>query len=188
MKAASTAGSGAARPLPRSRKTVVVWRRHVRGRRAAVPDRRAAPVLPASDRPELVVDLQLSQNASFAQTRPSPRAWKSCWRPTSVLSVTSYVGGGSPRFYLPLNVQTPDITLAELVLQTKDEEAREAVIAHCRTCSPRISQRRAGGQQSGKWPIGRPARAISRRDRPGADIPVADKLEALIRRTAIRAT
>ena len=84
---------------------------------------------PASDRPELVVDLQLSQNASIAQTKAVAQRMERLLKPDRrVLSVTSYVGGGSPRFYLPLNVQTPDITLAELVLQTRDEEAREEVI------------------------------------------------------------
>ncbi|WP_343698966.1 efflux RND transporter permease subunit [Caulobacter sp.] len=84
---------------------------------------------PASDRPELVVDLQLSQNASFAQTQAvAARMEKLLAKDPRIVSVTTYVGGGSPRFYLPLNVQTPDITLAELVLQTKDEAAREAVV------------------------------------------------------------
>jgi len=85
---------------------------------------------PSSDRPELVVDLQLSQNASFAQTQAvAARMERILAKDDRVSSVTTYVGGGSPRFYLPLNVQTPDISLAELVLQTRDEEARDDVLA-----------------------------------------------------------
>ncbi|HEX5539143.1 MAG TPA: efflux RND transporter permease subunit, partial [Methylophilaceae bacterium] len=41
--------------------------------------------------------------------------------------VTSYVGGGSPRFYLPLNVQTQS-NLAELVVMTKGYQQRETVL------------------------------------------------------------
>jgi multidrug efflux pump len=44
-----------------------------------------------------------------------------------VTSVTSYVGGGTPRFYLALDVQMPNIALAQLVVMTSGEEGRERV-------------------------------------------------------------
>jgi multidrug efflux pump len=48
---------------------------------------------PASDRPELVVDLQLSQNASFAQTQAvAARMEKLLARDDRVVSTTAYVG------------------------------------------------------------------------------------------------
>jgi multidrug efflux pump len=84
---------------------------------------------PASDRPELVVDLQVAK----CQLRPDPGRCRADGELLAtdkrILSVTSYVGGIAA-LLPPLNVQTPDITLAELVLQTRDEEAREAVIGH----------------------------------------------------------
>jgi multidrug efflux pump len=46
-----------------------------------------------------------------------------------VVSVTAYVGGGSPRFYLPLDAQMPNLHLAEMMVVTQDEEARERVLA-----------------------------------------------------------
>ena len=94
--------------------------------RVAVPQQ----FFPASERPELVVDLNLNENASFEQTKAvAQRMERLLAGDERIVSVTSYVGGGSPRFYLPLNVQTPDIALAELVVVTRDEEAREEVFA-----------------------------------------------------------
>ncbi|MES1163134.1 MAG: efflux RND transporter permease subunit, partial [Rhizobacter sp.] len=46
-----------------------------------------------------------------------------------VVAVTSYIGTGSPRFYLPLDVQTPNLNLGELMIMTKGGEARERVLA-----------------------------------------------------------
>ena len=139
---------------------------------------------PASDRPELVVDLQLSQNASFAQTQAvAARMEKLLARDDRVVSTTAYVGGGSPRFYLPLNVQTPDITLAELVLQTRDEEAREGVIAsiqslfatHFPEARGRVSRLENGPS------VGQPVQYRVAGPDLAQIMPVAKKLEELIR-------
>ena len=45
-----------------------------------------------------------------------------------VESVTSYVGNGSPRFYLPLDVQLPNTNFGQLMVMTKGTEARERVL------------------------------------------------------------
>jgi multidrug efflux pump len=45
------------------------------------------------------------------------------------VAVTSYIGSGSPRFYLPLDVQTPNLNLGELMVMTQGGEARERVLA-----------------------------------------------------------
>jgi multidrug efflux pump len=139
---------------------------------------------PASDRPELVVDLQLSQNASFAQTSAvAARMEKLLAKDARVTSVTTYVGGGSPRFYLPLNVQTPDITLAELVLQTKDEEAREEVIDSLHrlfaTSFPEV-RGRVSRLENGPS-VGQPLQYRLAGPNLAALLPVATRLEALIR-------
>lgn len=139
---------------------------------------------PASDRPELVVDLQLSQNASFAQTQALAKRMETLLaKDTRVTSVTSYVGGGSPRFYLPLNVQTPDLTLAELVLQTKGEEEREEVITHIQqlfaTSFPEV-RGRVSRLENGPS-VGQPLQYRIAGPDLAAITPVADKLEALIR-------
>lgn len=139
---------------------------------------------PASDRPELVVDLQLSQNASFAQTQAvAARMEKLLAKDERVTSVTSYIGGGSPRFYLPLNVQTPDITLAELVLQTKDEEAREEVIAHVQDLfAAQFPEARGGVSRLENGPsVGQPVQYRLAGPDLDALAPFAQKLEAIVR-------
>lgn len=83
---------------------------------------------PTSDRPELIVDLRAPQNASFAQTMAvTQRLERMLANDPDVKSITSYVGGGTPRFYLALDVQMPNIALAQLVILTSGEEGRERV-------------------------------------------------------------
>jgi len=85
---------------------------------------------PASDRPELMVDLWLPQAATFEASQRQVMALEARLREDpDVAAVTSYVGTGSPRFYLPLDVQTPNLNLGELMVMTKGGEARERVLA-----------------------------------------------------------
>jgi multidrug efflux pump len=85
---------------------------------------------PASDRPELMVDLWLPQAATFEASESEVVALEQQLRDDpDVIAVTSYVGNGSPRFYLPLDVQTPNLNLGELMVMTKGGEARERVLA-----------------------------------------------------------
>ncbi len=46
-----------------------------------------------------------------------------------VAGYSTYVGQGSPRFWLGLNPQLPNESFAEIVILTKDVKAREAVKA-----------------------------------------------------------
>jgi multidrug efflux pump len=83
---------------------------------------------PSSDRPELIVDMWMPQAATFGAIQQQAAAMQKALQSNhDVVSVTSYVGGGSPRFYLPLNVQTQN-NLAELVVMTKGYEQRETVL------------------------------------------------------------
>ena len=85
---------------------------------------------PASDRPELMVDLWLPQAATFEASQREVRALEARLRDDpDVVAVTSYVGTGSPRFYLPLDVQTPNLNLGEMMVMTRGGEARERVLA-----------------------------------------------------------
>jgi multidrug efflux pump len=84
---------------------------------------------PASDRPELMVDLWLPEAAGFAASQREVEALEAKLKgDPDVVAVTSYVGTGSPRFYLPLDVQTPNLNLGELMVMTKGGEARERVL------------------------------------------------------------
>jgi multidrug efflux pump len=85
---------------------------------------------PASDRPELVVDLWMPHASTFeASSREVRKLEQSLKGDPDVVAVTSYVGNGSPRFYLPLDVQTPNLNLGEVMVMTKGGEARERVLS-----------------------------------------------------------
>ncbi|WP_036283321.1 efflux RND transporter permease subunit [Methylocystis sp. ATCC 49242] len=81
---------------------------------------------PASDRPELVVDLSLRQNASiYASQEATERLEKVLKDDPDVASWSAYVGRGAIRFYLPLNVQLAHDFFSQFVIIAKDVEARE---------------------------------------------------------------
>ncbi len=85
---------------------------------------------PASDRPELVVDLTLPQNASiFATDRAAKKLDAILASDPDVASWSAYVGRGAIRFYLPLNVQLANDFFAQAVVIAKDVSARERVHA-----------------------------------------------------------
>ena len=83
---------------------------------------------PPSDRPELLVDLQLPENASIYASRDlSARLDKLLKDDQDVDHWTTYVGQGAVRFYLPLNVQLPNDFFSQAVIVTKGLEQRERV-------------------------------------------------------------
>jgi len=85
---------------------------------------------PSSDRPELLVDLQLPENASIYTTRDiSARVDGLLTGDQDVDHWSTYVGQGAVRFYLPLNVQLPNDFFAQLVVVTKGLAQRERVKA-----------------------------------------------------------
>jgi multidrug efflux pump subunit AcrB len=83
---------------------------------------------PSSDRPELLVDLQLPENASIYATQDlSARVDKILKSDQDVDHWSTYVGQGAVRFYLPLNVQLPNDFFAQTVVVTKGLQQRERV-------------------------------------------------------------
>ena len=81
---------------------------------------------PSSDRPELLVDLSLPQNASiFASETVAQRFDATLKDDADVARWSTYVGRGAIRFYLPLNVQLPNNFFAQSVIVAKDVAARE---------------------------------------------------------------
>ncbi|MBK8752210.1 MAG: efflux RND transporter permease subunit [Candidatus Competibacteraceae bacterium] len=46
----------------------------------------------------------------------------------NVVNVVSYVGGGSPRFYLAMDLQFANLNYTQMVVMSRDETAREAVL------------------------------------------------------------
>lgn len=78
---------------------------------------------PSSDRPELLVDLTLPQNASIAATRDlSARMDKLLAEDKDVERWSTYVGRGAIRFYLPMDLQLPNDYFSQLVVVTKGLE------------------------------------------------------------------
>ena len=85
---------------------------------------------PASDRPELLVDLTLSQNASIFATDGAAAKLDAILKDNpDVTSWSTYVGRGAIRFYLPLNVQLNNAFFAQAVVIAKDVAARKRLQA-----------------------------------------------------------
>jgi multidrug efflux pump subunit AcrB len=81
---------------------------------------------PASDRPELLVDLRLPQNASIHASEGVAERFDAALKDDAdVARWSTYVGRGAIRFYLPLDVQLPNDFFAQSVIVAKDVPARE---------------------------------------------------------------
>jgi multidrug efflux pump len=89
---------------------------------------------PSSNRPELMVDLWLPQGASYEATeREVKRMEKHLAGDSDIENYVAYVGGGSPRFYLPIDQQLNHPNFAQLVILTRSNDAREKVAARLNT-------------------------------------------------------
>jgi multidrug efflux pump subunit AcrB len=85
---------------------------------------------PASDRPELVIDLTLPQDASIYATEHEVERFEALLKgDPNIERYSLYVGQGAVRFYLPLNVQLPNDYFAEAIVVTKGIKEREVVRA-----------------------------------------------------------
>ena len=81
---------------------------------------------PSSDRPELLVDLRLPQNASIYASETVAHRFDAVLKDDPDVSRWStYVGRGAIRFYLPLDVQLPNDFFTQAVIVAKDVKARE---------------------------------------------------------------
>lgn len=81
---------------------------------------------PASDRPELLVDLTLPQNASiYASEDLVNRVEASLKGDPDVERWSTYVGRGAIRFYLPLDARLPNDFFSQAVIVARDVPARE---------------------------------------------------------------
>jgi len=85
---------------------------------------------PTSARSELLVDVTLRQGAGHAATLAAAQRIEAALDgdPDARL-VTTYIGQGSPRFFLALNPDLPNEAFAKLVVQARDVPARERLRA-----------------------------------------------------------
>jgi multidrug efflux pump subunit AcrB len=85
---------------------------------------------PASDRPELLVDLKLQDNASILSTRDVAAEFdKIVGADPDIERFSTYVGQGAIRFYLPIDVALPNDSFAQSVVVTKGLKERDQVRA-----------------------------------------------------------
>ncbi|MBX9843329.1 MAG: efflux RND transporter permease subunit [Xanthobacteraceae bacterium] len=85
---------------------------------------------PTSSRTELFFEMRLPEGSSIGATNATAReAEKLLTGDPDIVTYTSYVGQGAPRFWLGLNPVLPNANFAQIVIVTKDLEARERVRA-----------------------------------------------------------
>jgi multidrug efflux pump subunit AcrB len=83
---------------------------------------------PTSDRPEVLVEVQMPYGASIEQTSAATVKIESWLRKQPEARIaTAYVGQGAPRFYLAMAPELPDPSFAKIVVLTPNEAAREAL-------------------------------------------------------------
>jgi multidrug efflux pump subunit AcrB len=81
---------------------------------------------PASDRPELTVDMTLRQNASIHATEAEAKRLEALLKDDPDIDhFSTYVGRGAIRFILTFNVQLANPFFAQFVIVAKDLPARE---------------------------------------------------------------
>lgn len=85
---------------------------------------------PASDRPELLINVTLPQNASINDTRATVDRFEEILKADKDVDYwTFYVGQGAVRFYLPLDAQLANSFFAQAVVVTKSYALRPSVQA-----------------------------------------------------------
>ncbi|QVX13537.1 efflux RND transporter permease subunit [Pseudomonas congelans] len=85
---------------------------------------------PSSDRPEILVDLNLPQNASINETRKVVDRFEASLKDDpDIERWSTYIGQGALRFYLPLDQQLENPFYAQLVIVSKGLEERGALTA-----------------------------------------------------------
>lgn len=83
---------------------------------------------PTSDRPEVLVEVQMPYGTSIEQTSAAVTKIEDWLRHQKEAKiVTAYIGQGSPRFYLAMAPELPDPSFAKIVVLTDSQEAREAL-------------------------------------------------------------
>jgi multidrug efflux pump len=81
---------------------------------------------PPSERTELLVDVWLPEGTAFSMTEGvTQEIERRLQDDPEVVQYTSYIGGSTPRFYLPLDLQLPSLNYAQIVITTRDLDARE---------------------------------------------------------------
>ncbi len=83
---------------------------------------------PDSSRPEILVDLWLPEGSTIQQSEDVARRFEARMaREPGVASVTTWIGSGVPRFYLPLDQVFPQSNVSQAIVLPRDLKEREAL-------------------------------------------------------------
>ncbi len=83
---------------------------------------------PDSSRPEIMVDIWSPEGTSFAANEAiAKRVEKRLMLEEGVSSVSTWIGSGVPRFYLPLDQVFPQTNVSQLIVLPKDLKVRESL-------------------------------------------------------------
>jgi multidrug efflux pump len=83
---------------------------------------------PDSSRPELLVDLWLPEGSTVQQSDEIAKRFEArMMKEGGVQTVTTWVGSGVPRFYLPLDQVFPQSNVSQAIVLPKDLKEREAL-------------------------------------------------------------
>jgi len=83
---------------------------------------------PDSSRPEIMVDIWFPEGTSFAANEATAkRVEQRLMREEGVSSVSTWVGSGVPRFYLPLDQVFPQTNVSQMIVLPKDLKVRESL-------------------------------------------------------------
>jgi multidrug efflux pump len=83
---------------------------------------------PDSSRPEIMVDIWFPEGTSFAANElTAKRVEERLLKEEGVSSVSTWVGSGVPRFYLPLDQVFPQTNVSQFIVLPKDLKVRESL-------------------------------------------------------------
>jgi len=83
---------------------------------------------PDSSRPEIMVDIWFPEGTSFAANEATAkRVEQRLMREEGVTTVSTWVGSGVPRFYLPLDQVFPQTNVSQMIVLAKDLKVRETL-------------------------------------------------------------
>jgi multidrug efflux pump len=85
---------------------------------------------PDSSRPEILMELWYAEGTSFAANEAATlEIEKRLLQESGVVTVSTWVGSGVPRFYLPMEPLFPQTNVSQLIILPKNLKEREAVRA-----------------------------------------------------------
>ncbi len=87
---------------------------------------------PDSTRLEIMIDLRMTEGASYQATNLEVKKlenWLNAWQKSNdgIDNFVAYIGTGSPRYYLPLDIQLAHRGFAQFVVLSKNLDQREAL-------------------------------------------------------------